>query len=745
MRNTLLLFAILFCTCQLKAQDTLTGRCWTPEMDTTEFQNQPWYSNNDFLENFLDSIGYPAAGLSNRIVGSPTVRYWIPIKFWIYRDDNGNGGPTLAHLQLLMDDLNRRFNQANNAWIGFYMKCDPSYINNSTHLIKTFTGASLLMAANNDLGSINVHLIQSFSSSTAGFSIPFLNAAMVPTGAYTDPSANSDLSHEVGHVLGLSHTHQYSAWDWKCLTECVSRTRTWPTFNLCPTRIISNKVCEATGDGLRDTPADDNLVLNGRCYYNVSFGNDPWGDSYDNPPGGLQDQPDFRNIMSYNSAPDCIDRFSRLQIGVMLWTILSKKPNNYPGWGNPITTFDSYEPDNSPEMTVSSTRHIQLNEIQERNFHQQWNRDGGIGHISQCDVDWVRFEAPCSGNFDILTASIPRRTTVNTRLTLYDQNLNQVAQNDNISAFNLYSNIIQSLTGGQTYFIKVENLSPNTTGYYTLRIIKQGVNPAAFQISGADVLCVTNESYVVNGLPLGSSVSWSANPSGIVNISPTVGNPTTLSKVANGNVTLTAEVGGYCGSTTFNINKNITVGAQSISIIGPYDPVQHTIMGVVCQGKQYYFIAGDSEPMQTYTWTVFPPPGSIDLPAMYSGSTVYLTFSELGYYTLRVSKTNSCGTTFTDVVLHVQECMSGFGLRTSPNPTKATISVTIENETKLVSASKDVKVELFNFYTGERKRQWSFGNNQKQFNLNVSGLAKGIYILKITKGKHQQSSKVMIE
>ena len=38
-------------------------------MDTTEFQNQPWFSNNDYLEIFLDSIGYPAAGQDNRIVG----------------------------------------------------------------------------------------------------------------------------------------------------------------------------------------------------------------------------------------------------------------------------------------------------------------------------------------------------------------------------------------------------------------------------------------------------------------------------------------------------------------------------------------------------------------------------------------------------------------------------------------------------------------------------------------------------
>ncbi|MBS1735677.1 MAG: hypothetical protein JSS98_03640 [Bacteroidetes bacterium] len=91
-------YLFLFCTLNINAQDTLNAKCWTAEMDTTEFKNQPWYSNNDYLETFLDSIGYPTAGTGNRIVGQPEVRFWIPIKFWIYRDNNGNGGSTLPNL-----------------------------------------------------------------------------------------------------------------------------------------------------------------------------------------------------------------------------------------------------------------------------------------------------------------------------------------------------------------------------------------------------------------------------------------------------------------------------------------------------------------------------------------------------------------------------------------------------------------------------------------------------------------------
>jgi hypothetical protein len=56
--------------------------CWTPDMDTTEFYNLPWFDNNQLLEDFLDSIGYPNPSMR---VMEQGIKYRIPIKFWIYR------------------------------------------------------------------------------------------------------------------------------------------------------------------------------------------------------------------------------------------------------------------------------------------------------------------------------------------------------------------------------------------------------------------------------------------------------------------------------------------------------------------------------------------------------------------------------------------------------------------------------------------------------------------------------------
>jgi len=67
-------------------------------MDTTEFKSLPWFDNNQFLENFLDSIGYNSDA-TKRIVGAPRVIFWIPIKFW-------NISSFKAGLYLLKIDIN---------------------------------------------------------------------------------------------------------------------------------------------------------------------------------------------------------------------------------------------------------------------------------------------------------------------------------------------------------------------------------------------------------------------------------------------------------------------------------------------------------------------------------------------------------------------------------------------------------------------------------------------------------------
>ena len=64
-RNLLLLLLVCRLSTLCCAQkDTLP--CNVADRDTTELQNLPWFGNNDYLESFLDSIGYPASNTNNR-------------------------------------------------------------------------------------------------------------------------------------------------------------------------------------------------------------------------------------------------------------------------------------------------------------------------------------------------------------------------------------------------------------------------------------------------------------------------------------------------------------------------------------------------------------------------------------------------------------------------------------------------------------------------------------------------------
>lgn len=541
MKKIYLLLCLQLILLLVHAQDS-TDHCGTADMDTTEFKQLPWFDNNQLLEDFLDSIGYPNG--SSRIIDQG-IRYWIPVKFWIYRDDNGNGGPTLREIRDMMDNLNRLYNQVNNTQIGFYLKCEPTYINNSEHLIKTLAGAALIIGGTNrDYGCVNVHVVDQIRQNVAGMAIQPTNGLIINRTTYTGNT--SALAHEMGHIFGLVHTHLHYKLRIKCFTESISRTRDWALFNLCFQQ-RNKKVCESTGDALRDTNADPILDDNYSCDYNKGK-HDPWGDSYEFPANGLQEKPDPSNIMSYNAAEICIERFSRLQIAVMLRTIKWEKALiDQEHWKDNRYTFDSFEPDNNSEMS----RFIGLNETQERNFHQQYNRDaaGFYPNTTQCDVDWVRFVAPCNSNLDITTSAMAGRTNANTRLTLFNSTLTQLAQNDDISGTNLFSKLSFNFTAGQEYFIRIDNMSSGTTGYYALNV------STVLAVNGPEIINC-NTIYSVTPVT-GASYSWTTSTNLTIIGSTTSSSVTVSPNTFGGTGWVEITVTSPCG--LFTVRKNVSL------------------------------------------------------------------------------------------------------------------------------------------------------------------------------------------
>lgn len=306
MKKITLILLLAFYGLTSKAQSVDTLLCDVPDRDTTEFENLPWFGNNAYLENFLDSIGYPsstfnklnaskAAGI-NGIVGNDRIRFHVPIKFWVYRNSAGIGGPSLQQLQQYIGSLNKYYNVDNNTLIGFYMRCEIGYIDDDSHLnIGNDLEAGLLLQSHKERGCINIHIVNNLQGNTIGVEIRErffgIDGIFLNRSTYTTPALYNTIAHEVGHYFELDHTHQYSD-KGKCRKEPIDRTRTFPFFQFCPFARTpqSNIICESTGDALSDTQADPDLISNFSCDYLLG-GNDLWGDSYTNPPHGISERP----------------------------------------------------------------------------------------------------------------------------------------------------------------------------------------------------------------------------------------------------------------------------------------------------------------------------------------------------------------------------------------------------------------------------------------------------------------------
>jgi len=62
------------------------------------------------------------------MVTNQTNLHYIPVKAWIYRENNGTGNITLAELDQVIEGLNDLYSTQTN--IRFYLLCDVDEINN---------------------------------------------------------------------------------------------------------------------------------------------------------------------------------------------------------------------------------------------------------------------------------------------------------------------------------------------------------------------------------------------------------------------------------------------------------------------------------------------------------------------------------------------------------------------------------------------------------------------------------------
>jgi hypothetical protein len=432
----------------------------------------------------------------------------------------------------------------------------------------------------------------------------------------------------------------------------------------------------------------------------------------------------------------------------MLYSIeRGKSRNNKNAWFDLRGEYDEYEMDNFSEVA----RTIQINERQARNFHQQYVETGSVW--SQCDIDWVRFIPNCTSSYLVTTSQLQNRPAANTRLTIFSGNpLNQLAQNDDISATNKFSSITITLNAGTEYWIRVDNSNPTFTGYYNLI-----VSPIA-DITGPDIICGSSQTYTAS-ISQGINVSWSSGNTNIATINPSTGLATPV-QGASGTVTFTASVI-ICGQT-FTQTKQVTV-AQSGFITGYYtmsvDPTQtpltdalyRSVMVRRGQTVGINFTITGSTNVSLLRWYYD------NLIASGNTLSISITAPQQGYSSVTKSVfldlTTPCGIVRNTYTFNVMS--SGWSMRISPNPVREVLSVNLDNNAATVTsatqkiskpAATETRFSLLDANSNLRIRTWLFKEGERtNYQLQLSGIKSGVYILKLERGSETVTSKVIVQ
>ncbi len=320
------LCAFLIC---LGFSSTLLGQeleC-TVTSEDADTKHMPHFGNNKVLDEVLKRTMPDAEISDGKIVGKSSNTFRIPIKIWLYRDDNGtNQALPVNEVYDLINIVNQRF-EDNGSGISFYLKCAIETINSTQfNTIHDEAEFDLMKQTYYDDKALNWHLVRASASTEFGaiatfpwksfnfsFMVPFYGSLFI-NGNPIETRIGTTV-HEIGHTLGLLHTHEARDGSWNgeagnCYQESVSRTRKQGVF--CISTAFKKK-CEVNGDYLCTTAAAPNTDANQaididiNCNY-TGTGTDNWGDTWDPP---------TINYMSYLDVRTCREELDSGQVGVM--------------------------------------------------------------------------------------------------------------------------------------------------------------------------------------------------------------------------------------------------------------------------------------------------------------------------------------------------------------------------------------------------------------------------------------------
>ena len=705
----------------LIAQENVPSSCETVEKTDEEMEQLPWYGNNDFLDQFRTSDSAALFIKGNRAVEErsgnlcPDIdgMFLIPIRFWIYREtDNDLAMPTEWQLQRMMDRLNFLY-QSNGMNVRFFMVC-PQYETNSAMTAATDWDSfwNTFGGSNTDADAINVHVVKDYVDA-GGVYNSFADLIVVERDVYTTVSGVSTLAHEIGHYFGLDHPHRN--WDkGKCRQECVSRTRTFEPFS-GPVCFKTGKVCEKNGDALCDTPADPLLSRDGMmsgCTY-VGTATDNYGDSY---------SPDVANIMSYATRA-CRTSFSQGQIGAMAYSMLYIR-TIFQIVDINETDPDRYEPDDSDFPGVP--RSISLGESQCHSFYDMLS--------CQDPADWLimSLSQGVIGSYQIKIEKVDNDPNPVEKVRVWNiggdgMRSTEVATTSSTVGTTMIFEFPCSAPSNSSLLIEVVRKSDVTEGRYKITL----TSSTPLSISGSNILCQST-SYTVEGLPNGSTVSWTSSPS--ITLQNSTGSIVTIQSFTGGVSTYWVEATVTWGGCSQKIRRTFSYegsGGVPNFFIVPEIPACYP-------GDGEYSISNPVDGI-TYVWSCQGTPcGNIQ--SFGNGEYAIVEPDGTGTMTLVVTATDECGNSRVKTKeVNVQRCRDKMErVVVTPNPTTGAINVEIQ-DTYVTDGTYHVLVIS---QMSELKFQSDYLS--KNFSINLGELQNGVYSILVYRDDTSTSATFII-
>ncbi len=240
----------------------------------------------------------------------------------IVRSTNGQGLNT-SILSTILSNLNNSFTSSN---IKFSL-AGSDYIDNDNFYGNLVGKENQLFGINIHTNAINIYVLGTSTNwGAAGMAQSIPSTAYIVHGNYYNTSS---LPHEMGHCLGLYHTHHGTV------------TETGGDINQC-SELVNGSNSTTCGDYISDTRADPNVWSSNSCNYSGTL-TDVNGQFYN---------PDPSNLMSYSYKP-CRNLFTPLQSDRMnnfiLNTQILQNVIHYEISGSPrICNQDTYTINNLP-------------------------------------------------------------------------------------------------------------------------------------------------------------------------------------------------------------------------------------------------------------------------------------------------------------------------------------------------------------------------------------------------------------